>query len=122
MIEHLPGPKNDTIRVRVSGKLCDKDFTELFALVDAAVAGQGSCRLLIELHDFHGWDLHGLWDDLKFHSTHSSGIERIAYVGDRAWEKWMINVARVFPGAAIRYFEASEMDAAGAWLAERTGN
>jgi hypothetical protein len=119
MIEQLPGPANNIIRVRVSGKLQDEDFTELISLVDAAVPNQGKIRLLIEFHDFHGWDRHALWDDLKFHATHSSGIERIAYVGDQAWEKWMVSMAKAFPGPIIRYFDASEMDAVRVWLNER---
>jgi stage II sporulation SpoAA-like protein len=119
MIEQLPGPANNIIRVRVSGKLRDEDFTKLFPLINAAVAGRGKCRLLIELHDFHGWDLHGLWDDLKFHTTPGSGIERIAYVGDKAWRRWVVSLARAFPGAVIRYFDVSETDAVRAWLEER---
>jgi hypothetical protein len=118
MIEQLPGPPDSILRVRVSGKLGHEDFAKLFPLLDEAVAGQGKKRLLIELHDFHGWDLHGLWDDLEFHTTHCSGIERIAYVGDKAWQRWVVSLARVFPGAAIRYFDASETDAVRAWLEE----
>jgi hypothetical protein len=117
MIEQLPGPADNVIRVRASGKLRDEDFKKLFPLVDA-VAGRGQGRLLIELHDFHGWDLHGFWDDLKFHATHCAGIERIAYVGERAWEKWVVSLVKVFPRASIRYFDASEMDAALEWLEE----
>lgn len=78
MIKQLPSSTNNFLSVRVSGKLGDEDFTKLFALIDATVASQGKCRLLIELHDFHGWDLHGLWDDIKFHTMHAAGIERIA--------------------------------------------
>ena len=118
MIEELPGPADNVLRVRASGKLRDEDFAKLFPLIDAAVAARGKCRLLIELHDFHGWDLHGLWDDFKFHATQCSGIERIAYVGEKAWQKWMIRLARAFPGVAVRYFDASEADAVRAWLEE----
>jgi hypothetical protein len=119
MIEQLAGLADNILRVRVSAKLGDEDFTKLSSLVDAAVAGQGKIRLLIEFHDFHGWDVHGLRDDLKFHTTQSTGIERIAYVGDRAWEKWMVSVAKAFPGPIVRYFDASEIDVARAWLEER---
>jgi SpoIIAA-like len=118
VLEQLPGFANNVIGVRASGKLGDEDFGKLFALIDAPAAGQAKRRLLIELHDFHGWDLHGLWDDLKFHTAHCSGIERIAYVGDKAWEKWVVNAAKVFPGATVCYFDASDIDAIWAWLKE----
>ena len=119
MIEQLPGPADDVVRVRASGKLRDEDFRMLFSLIDAAAAGQGKIRLLIELHDFHGWDLHGLWDDFKFHAVHCSDVERIAYVGEKAWERLVVGMAKVFPGTAVRYFDASEKDAVRAWLEAR---
>jgi ATP-binding cassette subfamily B protein len=44
--------------------------------------------------------------------------ERIALVGEKAWEKWMAKVCKPFTMAKIKYFDASEIDAANAWLAE----
>ncbi len=119
MIEQLPGLADDVLCVRASGKLGHEDFGKLFSLIDAAADERGKLRILIELHDFHGWDLHGLWDDFKFHAVHCSAVERIAYVGDKAWERWVVSAAKVFPGAAVRYFDASETDAVRAWLEAR---
>ena len=87
-------------------------------MIDAAVAKHGKIRLLAQFQDFHGWDLHALWDDIKFATTHCLAIERIAMVGEKAWEKWMAKVCKPFTMAKIRYFDASELDAAKAWLAE----
>ena len=118
MMEQIPGLADDVLCVRASGKLGHEDFTKLFSLIDAAAAGGGKIRLLIELHDFHGWDLHGLWDDFQFHTAHCSAVERIAYVGDKAWQRWVVGAAKVFPGAAVRYFDAAPTDAAWEWLRE----
>jgi hypothetical protein len=118
MIELLPEPATNVISVKVSGKLQHEDFNKLLQLTDAAVAREGKARLLIVFGDFHGWDLQSLWDDIRLHTTHSDGIERIAYVVAGAWEKGAVNLAKPFTRSAVRCFDATEMDAARTWLAE----
>jgi hypothetical protein len=118
MIEQLPSKSEKVLGFRLSGKLHDEDYKQFVPAIDAAVASQGKVRLLAEFHDFHGWDLHALWDDIKFSTTHCTKIDRIALVGDKAWEKWMASVCKPFTMAKIRYFESTEIDAAWAWLAE----
>ena len=44
--------------------------------------------------------------------------ERIALVGEKAWEKWMDLVCKPFTMAKIKYFEAAAINQAWAWLAE----
>jgi hypothetical protein len=118
MIEQLPGGSDKVLAFKLSGKLHDEDYAKFVPVIDEAVAQQGKVRLLAQFEDFHGWDLHALWDDIKFATTHCTKIERIALVGDRAWEKWMAAVCKPFTLARVRYFDASEVGAARAWLAE----
>jgi hypothetical protein len=49
---------------------------------------------------------------------HYSDFDRIAMVGDRRWEKWMVQVCRPFTKAKVRYFDASQIYDAWAWLRE----
>ncbi|HLW64358.1 MAG TPA: STAS/SEC14 domain-containing protein, partial [Gemmataceae bacterium] len=86
--------------------------------IDAAAAKDGRIRLLAQFHDFKGWDVHALWDDIKFATTHCTKIERIALVGDEQWEQWMAKICKPFTLAKIRYYDATDMEAANAWLAE----
>jgi hypothetical protein len=118
MIEQLPTMSDKVLAFKMSGKLHDEDYKRFVPLIDAAVANEGKVRLLAEFEDFHGWDLHALWDDIKFSTTHCTKIERIALVGDRKWEEWMARVCKPFTLAKIRYFDVSQRDAAWAWLAE----
>jgi SpoIIAA-like len=118
MIEQLPVSSGKILGFRMSGKLHDEDYKTFVPLIDAAVAKEGKVRLLAQFHDFQGWDMHALWDDIKFSTTHCTKIERIALVGEKKWEKWMAAVCKPFTMAKIRYFDASEIDAAKAWLAE----
>jgi hypothetical protein len=118
MIEQLPAPSDKALAFRLSGKLHDEDYKHFVPLIDAAIAREGKVRLLAEFHDFHGWDLHALWDDIKFSTTHCTKIERIALVGDKTWEKWMAAVCKPFTMAKVRYFDVGEIDAARNWLQE----
>lgn len=117
MIEQLPGGSDKVLGFKISGKLHDEDYKKFVPLVDAA-AGSGKVRLLAQFHDFHGWDLHALWDDIKFSTTHCTKIERIALVGDKTWESWMAKVCKPFTMAKIQYFDSSKINDAWAWLAE----
>ena len=118
MIEPLTGLSEKVLGFKLSGKLHDEDYKKFVPAIDDAVGKQGKVRLLAQFHDFHGWDLHALWDDIKFSTTHCTKIERIALVGDKAWEKWMSTVCKPFTMAKIRYFDVAQLDAAKAWLAE----
>jgi hypothetical protein len=118
MIEPLSGLPEGTLGFKLSGKLHDEDYKHFVPAVDAAVAKHGKVRLLAQFHDFHGWDLHALWDDIKFSTTHCTKIDRIALVGEKKWEEWMAKVCKPFTMAKVRYFDAAQLDAAKAWLAE----
>ena len=118
MIEQLPSSSEKVLAFKMSGKLHDEDYKTFVPLIDAVAAKQGKVRLLAQFHDFHGWDLHALWDDIKFATTHCTKIERIALVGEKAWEAWMAKVCKPFTMAKLRYFDASQIDAARAWLDE----
>jgi acyl-CoA-binding protein len=118
MIELLPHRSAKTLGFKLTGRLHDEDYRKFVPLVDEVAAKEGRVRLLAQFHEFHGWDLHALWDDIKFASTHCRSIERVALVGDRKWEAWMTKVCKPFTMAKIRYFDVSEIDEAWKWLEE----
>lgn len=118
MIEQIPLDSDQAVGFKMSGKLHDEDYKTFVPLVDAAIAKHGKVRMLAQFHDFHGWDLHALWDDIKFSTTHCTKIEKIALVGEKTWEKWMAQVCKPFTMAKVQYFDAGQLDAAKAWLAE----
>jgi hypothetical protein len=118
VIEQLPSDSPKILGFKMSGKLHDEDYKTFVPVVEAAVAAQGKVRLLAKFEDFHGWDMHALWDDIKFATKHCADIERIALVGDRKWEEWMAKVCKPFTRATVKYFDASQMDQAWAWLKE----
>ena len=118
MIEMLTGLPAHTVGFKMSGKLHDEDYKKFVPLVDAEIAKEGKVNVLAQFHDFHGWDAKALWDDVKFSTTHCTKMKRIAIVGEESWERWMAKVCKPFTMAQIRYFDATENEAAKKWLAE----
>jgi hypothetical protein len=100
------------------GKLHDEDYKQLVPKMETSLTAEGKVRLFMQFEDFHGWDLHAAWDDLKFGLKHYSDFERIAMVGDHKWENWMAKFSKPFTKAELRYFNSSEVDAAWQWLQE----
>lgn len=120
MIETIQTDAPKTIGFRLSGKLHDADYKTFVPTMERILAAEGTVHLFAQFEDFHGWDLHAAWDDFKFGLKHYKDFDRIAMVGDRKWEKWMAQVCRPFTRATVRYFDASHIDEAWAWL--RTGS
>ena len=118
MIETFQTGSPNIIGFRLSGKLHDEDFRSFIPAVDAIVAAEGKVRLFAQFEDFHGWDLHAAWDDFRFGINHYGDFDRIAMVGDRNWEEWMATLCKPFTKAKVRYFDASEIDAAWNWIGE----
>ena len=119
MIEQLKSNTGRILGFKMSGKLHDQDYHDF--VPDRGSRDQNSRqseRLLAQFHDFHGWDLHALWDDIKFSTTHCADVEKIALVGEKKWEKWMAGVCKPFTLAKIKYFDASQLQAAWQWLEE----
>lgn len=118
MIEQLSRGNSKVLGFKLSGKLHDEDYKVFVPLVDAAIAGEGKVRILAWFHDFEGWDLKALWDDICFSTTHCTTVERVALVGDQTWEKWMAMVCKPFTMATIKYFDATDIESAWKWLEE----
>lgn len=118
MIEQLQTGSTKILAFTLRGKLHDEDYKIFEPAVDAAVAAGGPLRLLAQFEDFHGWDLHAAWDDMKFGLKHYTDFDRIAMIGDRRWEEWMVRLCKPFTRAAVRYFDSSEAEAAWAWIRE----
>ena len=104
------------LTVRLSGKLSAKDYEHFVPRIEAAVKERGSVRLLLVMHDFHGWDAAATWEDTKFGLRHYHDIDRLAMVGEKAWQHGMAVFCKPFTKASIKYFDVSESAAAKAWL------
>lgn len=105
-----------TVIVRVTGKIEKADYEQFGPEIEAMVAQHGKIRVLLETHDFHGWDAGALWEDIKFNAKHFNDIERLAVVGEKKWEKGMATFCKPFTTAQVRFFEHDQRVEALEWI------
>lgn len=104
------------LTVRLTGRLTAEDYEHFVPEVDRLIKAFGKIRMLVDMQDFHGWTAGAFWEDAKFGIQHYSGIERLAIVGERCWEKAMTAICKPFTAATVRYFDRSHFEEAAAWI------
>ena len=104
--------------VQATGKLSKSDYEEFVPETERLIKQFGKIRVLFEMHDFHGWEMAGVWEDMKFDLKHFRDIERLAIVGEKAWEHGMTVFCRPFTTAKLRYFDSSKAEEATNWIEE----
>lgn len=106
------------LHVRLNGKLTNADYQTFVPELEELITRHGSLRLLVEMTDFHGWNAGALWDDLKVYVKHGNEIERLAIVGEKAWQEWMARMAKPFLQSEVRYFDQAHAGEARRWVLE----
>jgi hypothetical protein len=102
--------------VRARDKLEKADYESFVPEVEQLIQKHGKLRLLLELHNFHGWTAGALWEDLKFDFKHFNHIERLAIVGESRWQEGMATFCKPFTIAQIRYFNQDQLAQAREWI------
>ena len=105
------------LEVHLHGKLGREDYEEFIPETERLIRQHGKISILVEMHDFHGWDGGALWEDLKWNAQHFKDIERLAIVGEETWHRWMTGFCKPFTNAEVRYFEPGRLEEARAWVA-----
>ena len=119
MLQFLPVFKGNTFAIRATGKLSHEDYQRFLPKLEEQLNELGKVSVLFELDNFSGWELEAAKDDFKFGMKHIADFERIALVGDKAWEKWMTLIAKPFlSSGTVRYFNREELQQAWDWLRE----
>jgi hypothetical protein len=104
------------VLVKLSDKLTKEDYEHLAPHFDRLIKQHGKIRLLVEMHNFHGWTLGAVWQDIKFDMAHFRDIERLALVGESKWEAGMATFCKPFTSAKVRYFDTADSAAAQVWI------
>jgi hypothetical protein len=105
--------------VRARGKLERADYESFVPEVEQLIQNYGKIRLLLELHNFHGWTAGAIWEDVKFDVKHFNDIERLAIVGESRWQEGMAIFCKPFTTAQIRYFSQDQLSEARQWIEEQ---
>jgi len=114
VLKEVDGGK--VLEAQLTGKLDKEDYQQFVPVVERLVREHGKIRMLVEMHNFHGWTAGALWQDLKFDAKHFKDIERLAMVGEAKWQHGMAMFCKPFTAATVRYFDRSAIAEARAWL------
>jgi len=114
----LPESTGKAVAVKAEGTLTDADYQEFLPRLEAVIAEHGRIRLLVDMESFDGWEAKAAWDDFTFGMTHWNHFERIALIGDAAWEKVSVQIMDLLMGGEARFFEPNQSAEARAWIAE----
>jgi len=113
-LKELDGGK--VLELHLTGTLAGEDYEKFVPEVERLVEQHGKIRMLVEMHDFHGWTAGALWEDTKFTVQYFSDIERLAVVGEAKWQEGVSLFAKPFTSAVVRYFDRTKVDKAREWL------
>jgi hypothetical protein len=102
--------------IKVVGELTTQDYEHFIPDVERLIEQHGKIRIVVQMHDFQGWSAGGLWQDIKFDLKHFRDIERLAEVGERAWEHGMAAFCKPFTTARVQYFDPRDVLKAEAWI------
>ena len=121
MIVELPESAGTLLAFRLSKTLTDADYKNVL-LPTFARASESSGRLsvLFELmEDFHGWDVHAIWDDAVYGVEYWGRLGRFAVIGDKKWETLIADLVGLWPGTDSRFFHPEHAAAAWTWVRQR---
>ncbi|MEQ8813144.1 MAG: STAS/SEC14 domain-containing protein [Thalassobaculum sp.] len=105
------------VTVRASETLTRSDYDRFVPEFEQLAKTLGPVRLLLDLENFRGWDLPGLWEEFKFDVSHQDDLGRVAVVGEPGWQEWATRLSKPFFKAESRFFDRTRMAEARAWLA-----
>jgi hypothetical protein len=111
-------PMGKIISLVIVGKLESYDYEKFVPQLEELIEQEGKIRLLVELRQFGGFSAGAMWEDFKLGVKHSNHIERLAVVGNKAWERAMTAFAKPFTTAKVRYFDESKLPDAKNWIKE----
>jgi len=111
---------DNTLKLRVSGKLDEGDFQKIGAEVDQLIRMRGQVKLLIDATDFTGWaSMHAASKHFAFVRDHHKKIEKIALIAGHEWQHWIAGMAGVFVHPELKVFDKDELAAAESWLGQK---
>jgi hypothetical protein len=110
--------EGDVVTARLLGTLDPGAYDGLNEEIDTVMSHAEHVRLLLDLREFDGWsDLSALGDHLSLVRAHYRVPERIAIVGDKAWQNMAGKIMARFVNAQTMFFDSDDYEGAVAWIA-----
>ncbi|MGO9417668.1 MAG: STAS/SEC14 domain-containing protein [Syntrophobacteraceae bacterium] len=110
--------KEDIVVVRVTQKLADDDYTQIFIpkLIEI-IKKYGKARVLVYLDDgYSGIELGAIWEDVKFGIKHRNDFIKVAAVGAPRWMDWAMKASSAIISGEVRTFSTERLREALGWV------
>jgi len=106
------------LHYEVRGRLTAADLRGYYTVIDRQYREYGKLRLLVEVHDFRGYENMGaLLVFLRREAGLLLKVQRYAAVTDKAWFRRLINgLNYLIPGISFRAFSQAKRAQALKWL------
>ena len=118
MMEVMPASKEDILAVRVTQKLTDDDYMQIFIpKLEEIIEKYGKARVLVYLDDgYSGIELRAIWDDLKFGVKHRNDFIKVAAVGAPRWMDWVMKASSAIMSVEVGTFSTERLREALEWV------
>lgn len=116
MIYILNSEKDNLIAAKISGKISKEEVQKLHPLIHKIKDKNKKVDFYFELDDFQGYDLEGLWADLKVDAAQLSDYGNMAIVGEKKWEEWAVKATDFFTSSEVKYFDLKDKELAKDWI------
>lgn len=105
-----------------TGSLHADDYHALAKIIAEHAQGDQTVRVLLRLHEWHGWSLGGVAAGTMFALRESKNVEKLAIVGEKHSDAALAWAVEIFGSNIVEFFEAGQEEAAWKWLhADETG-
>lgn len=117
MIDFMKESDGNTVGIRVTGKLHQRDYEMLIPKLEELFAKHGKLRVLFLAEpDFVGWDLSAAWQDAALGFKHAADFERLAMVGAPEWVEWCVRLGAFLFKGEVRIFPREALPEAWDWV------
>lgn len=117
-LDPLGGP---VLHVSLIGKLEPSAYEHAEEDLTRFIAEHGKIRLLVDLSEFDGWEsLSALGQHVSLLREHRHAPEKVAVVGNEAWQRLAQRIFGRFTKAEVRFFPTSDLTSAEDWVAQST--
>lgn len=105
------------LHVQLLGQIDSAVYAAESEDLNAFIRANDRFRLLLDLREFDGWQgFAAIGEHFRLVRDHRHLVERVAIVGDKAWQAIGQRIGRQFIDAPVHFFPGEDFDGAKAWL------
>jgi hypothetical protein len=119
MIEILSGFPDNVVACAGKGRITKDDYEKvLIPRIEQALSRNAKIRCYYQLEpDYSGFDADAMWEDFKVGVEHLTRWERVAFITDVEWMRFIANAIRFLMPGEVRVYSNGEAAEARRWIA-----